>query len=64
MLLVWDGIIAIRDGPYSGGKFKLTVTFTKNFPVEIPVIKFVSRVFHPLISTETGEVDLKVINFK
>ena len=57
---VWDGFISIRDGPYEGAKFKLTVTFNKNYPVEAPLIKFAPGIFHPLIDIETGEVDMKV----
>ena len=48
--LVWDGILMLRAGIYEGAKFKLSVMFTKEFPKELPIIKFVSKVFHPFVN--------------
>jgi len=35
-----------KDSPYIGGKFKITVTFPKDYPTEKPVFKFITPICH------------------
>ncbi len=57
---MWDGIIFIRNGIYEKAKFKFQIYYPNNFPTEKPMIFFKSKVYHPLINFETGELDLNV----
>lgn len=54
----WHGAIFLRRGPYHRGIFKFIVEFPESFPEMPPSIRFSSCMFHPLISVETGSVDL------
>lgn len=51
----------IRQGFYKEAKFKFVMQFTAEFPRVPPVIYFVSKVYHPLIDYNTGELDMKRI---
>ena len=33
--------------PFEDGVFKLTLTFTEDYPNKAPKVKFLTRVFHP-----------------
>lgn len=36
-----------EDTPWEGGTFKLTLEFTEDYPNKAPVVRFVSKMFHP-----------------
>lgn len=42
------------DTPWEGGTFKLTLNFTEDYPNKPPVVKFVSRLFHPNVYNDGG----------
>jgi ubiquitin-protein ligase len=44
------------DTPYSGGVFNLDFQFPQAYPFEPPEIKFLTRVYHPNIRSQTGEI--------
>lgn len=47
-LMIWDGIIfGPDDTPWEGGIFKLTLTFTEDYPKKPPQVKMETPVFHP-----------------
>ena len=47
-IMSWHGVIfGPEDTPWEGGTFKLTLEFTEEYPNKAPVVKFVSRMFHP-----------------
>ena len=54
---VWHGVLFVRFGIFKDAKLKFKMTF-ENFPRVAPRVFFVSEVYHPLVSTETGELDL------
>jgi ubiquitin-conjugating enzyme E2 A len=35
------------DTPWEGGTFKLSLDFTEEYPNKAPVVKFISKLFHP-----------------
>ncbi|CAG7561964.1 unnamed protein product, partial [Fusarium equiseti] len=42
--------------PYSGGAYTIDVQIPSSYPFERPVMKFNSKIWHPNIHLETGEV--------
>jgi len=54
-LFEWETEI---DGPedtiWSGGKFKLLVTFPQEYPFKAPQVRFITQIFHPNVSTTGG----------
>lgn len=52
------------DGPqgsyYEKGKFKLSFIFPDNYPFKPPEVKFITKIYHPNIKLDTGEICLEV----
>jgi len=36
-----------HDTPFEDGTFKLTISFTEEYPNKPPTVRFVSKMFHP-----------------
>jgi hypothetical protein len=47
-----------EDTPFEDGVFKLTMHFSEDYPNKAPVVKFVTRLFHP-----NGEASLLASTF-
>ena len=47
--------------PYEGGTFIVNVDFSDNYPFKCPNMKFVTKIYHPNIKTETGEICAEAI---
>jgi len=47
---IWYGVIFPREGIYKDGIFKYKIIIPTEYPNSPPQVKFVSRVFHPLIN--------------
>ncbi|KAL0274336.1 UNVERIFIED_CONTAM: hypothetical protein PYX00_006787 [Menopon gallinae] len=57
--LVWFGIIFVKQGLYQGGVFRFQLHFPDNFPDgPCPKVVFESRVYHPAVNIETGELNV------
>jgi ubiquitin-protein ligase len=60
ILLVWNGFLIIKDGIYKNGIFKFRILIPDTYPSLAPHVVFETKVRHPLIEYETGNLDLKV----
>ncbi|KAJ1948276.1 ubiquitin-conjugating enzyme E2 G1, partial [Dispira parvispora] len=49
------------DTLYEGGYFRARLSFTKNYPVEPPKMRFVSSMWHPNVYTN-GEVCISILH--
>nr|CAD7446956.1 unnamed protein product [Timema bartmani] len=57
---LWFGVLFVRQGLYQGGVFRFNIHIPETFPDGgCPHVAFQSRVFHPLVNEDTGEMDLK-----
>jgi ubiquitin-conjugating enzyme E2 A len=46
--MLWNAVIfGPEDTPWEGGTFKLTLTFTEDYPNKAPTVRFESKMFHP-----------------
>jgi len=57
-LLVWDAVFFVHQGYYTDSILKFRLTFPVNYPERPPVVQFLTDVFHPLISQQTGVFNL------
>ena len=47
-MFLWKAVIfGPEDTPWEGGTFRLTLEFTNEYPTKPPVVKFVTKIFHP-----------------
>ena len=45
-----------NDCPYAGGQFTVNVDFSDNYPFKCPKVLFKTKIYHPNIKQETGEI--------
>ena len=45
-----------KGTPFEGGKFRLLADLSDNYPFKAPKCKFITRIYHPNINKETGEL--------
>jgi len=57
-LLIWDAVFFVHQGYYTDSILKFRLTFPANYPEKPPVVQFLTDVFHPLISQQTGVFNL------
>lgn len=56
-LLKWYIIIdGPQSTPYANGKFHLKFTFTEQYPFKAPTIIFMTKIHHPNVKKDTGEI--------
>lgn len=60
-IMKWNCVIfGPQDTPFEDGTFKLSITFTEEYPNKAPIVKFVSKMFHPNIYAD-GSVCLDIL---
>lgn len=61
-LYIWKAILkGPIESPYEGGIFNLELNFNENYPFSPPKIVFLTRIYHPNISIETGFVCMEIL---
>ena len=64
-LFNWVGVIIGPQGtPYENGIFRVSINFPTDYPFKPPHVKFITKVFHPNISFETGAICLDILKDK
>ena len=57
ILTNWDvTILGPQDTPYEGGKFLVNIDFIDNYPFKSPKIRFKTKIYHPSVEQNTGDV--------
>ncbi|KAI8328746.1 ubiquitin-conjugating enzyme/RWD-like protein [Chlamydoabsidia padenii] len=49
------------DSPYEGGVFLVDIKLASDFPFKPPKMRFISKVYHPNISSQTGAICLDIL---
>jgi ubiquitin-protein ligase len=57
-LMIWDAVLFVHQGYYTDSTLKFQLTFPSNYPERPPVVQFLTDIFHPLISQQTGVFNL------
>eukprot|EP00486_Rosalina_sp_Unknown_P010413 CAMPEP_0201592312 /NCGR_PEP_ID=MMETSP0190_2-20130828/190242_1 /ASSEMBLY_ACC=CAM_ASM_000263 /TAXON_ID=37353 /ORGANISM="Rosalina sp." /LENGTH=154 /DNA_ID=CAMNT_0048051025 /DNA_START=115 /DNA_END=579 /DNA_ORIENTATION=+ len=61
-MLIWTAKVKGPKGScYEGGKFKVTITFSDDYPMKAPELQFVTKVYHPSVKSDDGKVCPEVI---
>jgi len=60
-IMVWQAVIfGPDDTPWEGGTFKLLLEFTEEYPNKPPVVRFLTKMFHPNIYAD-GKICLDIL---
>jgi len=54
-------ILGPVDTPYSNAYFSLDITIPENYPIQPPVVRFLTPIFHPNIQYKDGEICLDLL---
>eukprot|EP00823_Brevimastigomonas_motovehiculus_P002463 TRINITY_DN1501_c0_g1_i1.p1 TRINITY_DN1501_c0_g1~~TRINITY_DN1501_c0_g1_i1.p1 ORF type:complete len:204 (+),score=35.23 TRINITY_DN1501_c0_g1_i1:58-669(+) len=61
-MLHWKGSITGPKGtPYEGGVFVVDIEIPKNYPFTPPKMKFLTKIWHPNVSSVTGAICLDIL---
>ncbi|XP_055351194.1 ubiquitin-conjugating enzyme E2 A-like [Paramacrobiotus metropolitanus] len=54
-IMIWNAVIfGPADTPFEDGTFKLVLQFTEEYPNKPPLVRFVSKMFHPNVYADGG----------
>lgn len=57
-------MVAPKDSPYNGVKFRLRLQFGDNYPFNPPKVTFITPIFHPNVSIQDGHICLDILQDK
>jgi ubiquitin-conjugating enzyme E2 D/E len=59
---VWTcHLVGPPNSPYAGGHFVLDIAFPPQYPFKAPTLKFQTKVYHPSVSSDKGEICAAVL---
>eukprot|EP00640_Fibrocapsa_japonica_P007637 CAMPEP_0113944634 /NCGR_PEP_ID=MMETSP1339-20121228/35048_1 /TAXON_ID=94617 /ORGANISM="Fibrocapsa japonica" /LENGTH=147 /DNA_ID=CAMNT_0000949909 /DNA_START=41 /DNA_END=484 /DNA_ORIENTATION=+ /assembly_acc=CAM_ASM_000762 len=59
----WAAILmGPEDTPYHGGMFNIDLQFPSEYPFKPPQVKFKTKIYHPNVKTDTGEICADLLN--
>uniref|UniRef100_A0AAV1T431 E2 ubiquitin-conjugating enzyme n=1 Tax=Peronospora matthiolae TaxID=2874970 RepID=A0AAV1T431_9STRA len=62
-LMHWQAVLTgPENSPYEGGVFNLDMQFPSEYPFKAPRVRFVTRVYHPNIKSQSGEICADIIS--
>ena len=50
------------DTPYEGARFQLEIKIPETYPFNPPKVRFVTKIWHPNVSSVTGAIGLDILN--
>ncbi|KAF1759326.1 hypothetical protein GCK72_015791 [Caenorhabditis remanei] len=60
-ILAWEAIIfGPQETPFEDGTFKLSLEFSEEYPNKPPIVKFISKMFHPNVYAD-GSICLDIL---
>ncbi len=60
-IMAWQAVIfGPDDTPWEGGTFRLLLEFTEEYPNKPPLVKFITKMFHPNIYSD-GKICLDIL---
>jgi len=61
----WRHLIGTLSGPegtcYEGGVFDVDILVSREYPFEPPKMKFITKIWHPNVSSQTGAICLDIL---
>ena len=57
-ICIWHGVLFVRHGLYKDARFRFKLQIPAGYPAKPPIVFFLSKVYHPLVHPETGELAL------
>ena len=61
-LTKWKGRVEGAKGtPFEGGYFHFKINIPENYPFEPPEVKMITKVYHPNINSQTGNICVNIL---
>lgn len=61
----WRHLLGTISGPqatcYEGGSFEVDILIPKEYPFEPPKMRFITKIWHPNVSSQTGAICLDIL---